>query len=263
MENEEDLHKLRLKYFPLLKKKIITGYNVYPPSSRSSSNRIFLNYLHSDLKEEDLHFKELLKKLKGMGVITEKIGINDRLVELKGTIEREADYITRSEWENPPNTRYFTYGAVEVERDKAKDLGDVIGESLQYDLLFEVESVKELRLLVDIFKEYASKYKLDKNGRKILKGKGFLPNEEAITNAWDIPLLTYNSIGIKSPHLNDFLLVHQFNIIETLGGKPVVVNTLVQRNTQKLERALIEMSTEIEHEKKYAIRVFVEDYLDA
>jgi len=261
--NERDLYRIRKTYFPLIQKRIITGYNIYLTSLKRQDTGLFLNYLHSDLKAEDLHFKELFEKLIDSSLIAESIVVNDKLVESKEIVEREADYLTKVEWENPLDIKYFTYNAIELERDKAKDLDEVIGESLQYDLVFQVEDFKDLRLLIDIFKKYTSKYKLDNMGRKISKGKIFLPNEEAITNAWDIPLLTYTNKGIKPVDFDDFLRVSQYNIKETIGNKSVIVNTLVRRNAQKLEKILEKMRIEKEQKEKYALRVFVEDYIDA
>ncbi len=109
LKNEKDLQRIRSIYFNLIKNEIITGYNLYPKLFDYSQGNLFLNYLHSDLKPEDRHFQELYKILRSEGFLEEIIVINDELVDSREIIEREADYITQSNWENPLNMRYFDF----------------------------------------------------------------------------------------------------------------------------------------------------------
>ena len=259
LKSEKDLQRIRSIYFPLIDKRIITGYNLYHNLFDYSNAKLFLNYLHSDLKPEDKHFQELSRILKLEGFLEERIIINNKLVDREEIIEREADYITRPHWKDPKDMRYFDERGIELSRDEAKNLGkDIIGESFQYDLLLRVSNEKELRRLVDLFKNYVSKDKLDKHGRKII-GK----NQSAIFGAQDIPLLVCTTKNNKKPpYLVDFLKVNQFDIPEKLGNISITLSTLVGSKSKELQKFLDKQGYKIRSTKKYAFRIFVEYYLD-
>lgn len=263
-EHEEDLQRIRNKYFTLIADGIITGYNLYSKLFDYSKGRLFLNYLHSELRPEDRHFKELSEILRTKGFLEERIIINDGLVDREETLEREADYITRASWDDPLDMRYFDFYGKELTREEAKVLrGDVVGESLQYDLLLRVKDEPELRKVVDLFKEYASMHILDKNGRKIIKNNDYVENENAIYNAWDTPLLICTNKSNKKPrNLYDFLAVNQFNILEQFGNNSIILSTLLRTKSKKFHKILEERKDKFQFDKKYAPRVFVEDYID-
>ena len=169
-KHEEDLQRIRDKYFSLIEVGIITGYNLYLSLFDYSDGRLFLNYLHSDLRLEDRHFQELSEILRVEGFLEEKMIINDELVDRKDTIERETDYITRPNWEDPINMRYFDFNGEELSQEEAKALKkNIVGESLQYDSLFRVKDESELRKLINLFKKYTSKHLLDKRGKEIIR----------------------------------------------------------------------------------------------
>lgn len=263
-ENEEDLKIIRSKYFPLIEKRIITGYNLYPSLFDYSQGELFLNYFHSDLRPEDKHFQELSEILQGKGFLEKIVIVNSELVNGKEISERLADYITEPDWQDPFNMRYFDYEGNEISTSVAKGLGEeTIGESLQYDMLIRVKNEQELRRLVDLFKKYVSKHKLSKSARIILENLDPVENKYAISKAHKVPLLVCTSKKNKKPkNLDDFLSVKQFIIPETLGDNSVILSTLVRKNAKELKSALNKGKIIPQIGKKYVLRLFVEEYID-
>ena len=261
---EQDLDRIRRKYFPLIERGIITGYNIYQEMFDYSQGDLFLNYLHSDLKPEDRHFQELSGVLEAEGFLEERITVSDKLVDRKDIVEREADYITYANWEDPENMRYFTFKGDELQREKAKELGErVIGESFQYDLLLKLKDKSELRNLINLFKRYTSKNRLNKYGKRIVKMGSLVINEDAIFNAWDVPLLTFKNNANRKPRsLYDFLSVTEFIIAEKLHNSPITLRTLVGKRRKDVRGNLNKMKAMVQTEKKYVLRGFVEDYID-
>lgn len=264
-DNECNLKIIRSNYFPLIADGVITGYNLYPRLFDYSGARFFLNYLHSDLKPDDAHFKELSEKLKEAGFLEERTIIGAKAINKDGIIPREAHYHTKPDWKNPENMRYFDFGCNEISLEEARSSErELVGEALQYDWLIKFNSEMELRRVIDIFKQYASKFSLDKQGRKIIKNGKPTYNHEAISEAWDIPLLVCTNIDNQKPRtLTDFLRVNQFNIMMDFEDTSIVLSTLVRNQTKEFQRFLHKHSYDLKPEKKYVIRVFVEEYIDA
>lgn len=263
--NEADLQRIREKYFPLLERRLITGYNLYAKLFEYSEGTLFLDYLHSDLEPTDRHFMELTKRLQQDGGIDldERVIVNSKLVERTERKERVADYITLPTWENPSDMRYFDFDGNEVPKKKSSRMPAVIGESIQYDLLIKANSENELRILATLFKRCASRHQLDRNGRKILVDNKPVRNIDAIFEPSDVPvLICTNTKNTKPPNLPDFVTVTQFNVLERIGNIKVVWSTLARTQARGLYHALKEKNQELALEKKYALRVFVEDYLD-
>jgi len=263
---EDELKRIRKLYFPLIKKGIIAGYNLYPKQFDYSKGKLFLNYLHSDLKLSDRHFKELSLKIKKRTDVNleERVTINNKLIDRTEKIDREADYLTTTSWEDPPNMRYFDLNGTELPREEAKGEDQVIGESYQYDLLIRVKDESELRALVDSFKIFASKYMLDRKGRKIMVNKRMVLNNSAVFSSYDIPLLVCTCTNNRKPSkLEDFILINQIDIKEHLGEMPIMWSTLLKTKTKYLCGLFNERNQEVTVKKRYALRVFVEDYLEA
>lgn len=162
--------------------------------------------------------------------------------------------------------RYFDFDGNQIPQEAARERNvPLIGESLQHDLLLGVNNASELRSLVKVFKRYCSKEKMDKWGRKIIKAYSPVSNEKyAVVGAQDIPLLICTSTTNRKPkNLCDFLAVNQFSMKEQLGrDTQVVVRTLAKRRSTELRESLEGMGFEIRVEKKYVLRLFVEDYID-
>lgn len=263
--NESALRRIRNTYFPLIAQRIITGYNLYPKLFDYSQGRLFLNYFHSDLKPEDSHFKELSEKLRESGFLEQRVVIDTRAINQEIIMPRNADYITKSDWKDPLNMRYFDFNGNEIQPEVARSSEiSLIGETFQYDWLIKIKDEKELRRVIDLFKLYASKFSLDKQGRKIVENGKPKYNNSAISESWDTPLLVCTVSDKKKPKpLVDFLGINQFNVVETLDDVSVVLSTLVRSKTKELKRFLQRCSYVSKPIKKYAIRVFVEEYIDA
>ena len=264
-EHEQDLRVIRSKYFPLITQGTITGYNLYAKLFDYAQGRLFLHYLHSDLKPTDEHFRLLSRKLRQRGLLEEKVIINTGVIGKEKVTEREADYVTKAYWEDSPHMRYFDFDGNEIPVEKAKSLDeDVIGEVLQYDWLIKADNETELRALIDCFKKYASKFVLDRKGRKVIEEGRDKENKYAVPQSWEVPLLVCATTGKRKPGmLDDFLRVNQFNIPERLGNTPIVVSTLVRGKSKEFQEYLVNEGLAIQPEKRYALRVFVEDYIDA
>lgn len=264
---ENDLKRIRENYFPLINQEIITGYNLYPTDNmfNYSQGEIFLNYLHSDLRPRDKHYQELCKRLKEEDFsLEDRILINDELVDRETLIGRNADYLTRPGWSNPPNIRYFDTEGNEISAEKAKKSKRrmIIGESFQYDMLIRVKDEPELRKAIDLFKKYASQYKLNKRGEIIQMDGEDVENEDQIYRSWEIPLLLCTTKNDRKPKdLYDFLTVKQFNINEQLNKISIMLSTLVKSKREELEKILKRRGIEPQINKKYVLRVFV-DYVE-
>ena len=261
----DDLDKLRKEYFRFIEKGIISGYNLFLEEHDYSTGDLFLNYLHSDLKPDDEHFKEILSRLKKDGFLDleGRILINHQLVDRGKVRERETVYLMHPEWENAENTKYFTLRGSPLSLEEAHYFeGDLVGESLQYDLLIKIKNTDELRTIINLFKKYASKNKLDRKGRKIIKDGEIVLNETAVYRAWEIPLLTCKASCSRKPkNLPDFLSVFHFSIGEDLGGTPIILSTLVKDKRKELIKELGKKK-QFSIDKVYSLRLFVEDYID-
>lgn len=263
---EEELKRIRNRYFPLIKQGLITGYNLYSNQHHISEDELSINYLHSNLRPTDAHFIELCNKLKNEGgiILEERMHVNNKLVNRAEKSNRYATYVNKPEWEDHSNMRYFDFNGNEIPPDKAKDLERVlIGESIQYDLLLCVKNEEELRKLINLLKKYTSKFRLDKKGRIVIKNGIFVPNEESISGAWEIPFVVCTAPKDKKPkNFIDLLAISQFDIQERLGAYDVSLNTIVRANTEELERRLHEKGIIFRRSKRYLLRVAVEQYIE-
>jgi len=263
-ENEEDLQRIRIRYFPLIRDRIITGYNLYQRPFNYPKRRLFLNYLHSNLRPEDRHFKELFEKLKQEGVSLEgRILINSKLVDKKEFKERVADYRTEPDWKDSSNTRYFDFDGNPMPVEIAKSLGiPLIGEAIQHDLLIRIRDESELHILIDLFKRYVSKHQLGIDGKRILKNGEPKPNREAVYGASEVPLIIYTNTGYETKDLKDFLPIKEFMILENLGGVNIVLSTLVGKRAKQVNKILNKRKARTKVFDRYTLSLFVEDYVD-
>lgn len=264
-ENEIDLQRIRTKYFPLIAERIITGYNLYPRLFDYSNGRLFLNYLHSDLRPDDRHFQELSDILRSEGLLECIVSVSDEVVDSRNPLPRKANYTTESDWEDPSDTSYFDLQGNKIPPNLAKAMRiPLVAEGVQYDLLLHARDQKELRRLVTFFKKYTSKTALDRYGKKRASSvDGFEENPQKIANAWDVPLLVCTSLDVSKPKvLRDFLRVSQINVQESLGGSVVVLTTLVRRNEDLLVSRLKGIEVNPQVRRKYVLRGFV-DYIEA
>jgi hypothetical protein len=262
-ENEPDLVRIRDFYFPMIKDGVITGYNLYSKNFDYSEAHYFLNYLHSGLKPGNRHLEELVAKLKEeLNLdLKAKTTIKDRIIGRSRFLSRDSTYALEPDWENPSNMRFFTYEGKEITLEEAKVLGGpLIGESLQYDLLIKISDVRELRSLLNLFKLYTSKIKLDERGNKILDNGVEVQNNEAITDAWAVPLITCTSL--LPINFEDLVLANEFNVDEVIRGNKVRVSTLSRVGNNNLISKLINGKKTFRVDEKQTLRVFMEGYTD-
>jgi len=264
-ENEKFNKRIRGTFFPLITEGMITGYNIYENLFDYTGANIFLNYLHSDLNSNDKHYKEITNILEKEGLTNNILNISHELVDSKEIKERNAIYLTRPEWEDSPRMRYFLFDGTEISIKQAEELGiDVIGEVMQYDMVLKLKNETELRRITNLLKKYVAKFKIDEFGRKIKDANGNPSiNNNAISNAWDIPLIICTTRDNKKPSLlKDFLKVNQFNIKYYLKDIPIIISTLVRKKHKNLKNFLLSDELKFNIKKKYALRTFVEDYID-
>jgi|SRR3989344_131109 len=264
-ENEADLARIRQTYFPLIKDRTITGYNLYTEEFDYSDSPYFLNYLHSNLKQGDNHLEELVEILKvGNLDIQSRMTIKERIIDRSQIGFRNAVYIVKPEWENPQNMNYFDPEGNPIQLDQGLKMRTLIGESVQYDLLLRIKDLKELRRTIDLFKKYTSELKLDKKGSIVkIRGRISVPNHDAITNSWLVPLLFCSSSDDKKPKSSpDLLNIFDVRINEPIGNKTGVVSSLVKKRIKALLSTLDSKGIDYNVKNRYALRVFVEEYLD-
>ncbi len=265
IQNEALLGEIRKIFFPLIKNGIITGYNIYASYYFSQEFPYVLHYLHSDLTKRHKHYKELTVILEAEGLLTKITRITDRLMNTSELIDRVADYSTRPGWKDPMQIRYFTFNGIEVSKRAAKRIGEVIAEGKQYDLIIKASNEDEVKELKKIFKKRAAKYKIDKFGRIVMDAvQEPVQNKNTIYNAWEIPLLFVTSkTHCKPKSLTDFLKVKQFYITYPVHERiSVVINTLVRSKADEFRHFLVETNLEFKELKGYALRIFVDDYID-
>ena len=159
--------------------------------------------------------------------------------------------------------RYFTLTGEKLCAEDAKQKRRVIEESLQYDMLIRISDEKELRRIVDFFKTYASLCILNDEGRHTQRDGKQDINPLAITDADEVPLLICTSRNNKKPkRLTDFVAVNLLSVAEQLGGNQVVLSTLVGKKLKVLNKILKERGLNPRVDRKYTLKVFIEDYLE-
>jgi len=256
--NEKDLRRIRNTYFPFIKERMITGYNIHMKEYPFENAEFILSYLHANLKPNDRHLRELSDILSRECSLEKIVFTNGRVINRSEILQREADYLTVPNWDDPQDMRYFTLEGDELSRDDAKKLEVVIGESLQYNLLIRLSNEIDLRNIVNVFKKYAPKYNLDRKGNSTK-----FKNKDAIFDAWYVPMLFFSTKVKKPKDFIDFLTVKQFNIAEIIGEKPVNFSTLVRKKAKYLKENLQTLDIPFKVNKRYVLRLAVSNYIDA
>ncbi|MDD5331983.1 MAG: hypothetical protein PHE43_04160 [Candidatus Nanoarchaeia archaeon] len=273
-DNETDLERIRHFYIPKIlpkkgedRKLLITGYNIYLDTQKYPKGGLFLNYLHSDLKNQDRHYLELIQKFKEEGFsLDERVNINHRLIDNQNiATKRDAYYKTIPEFEDPEEMRYFNEDGEEISKELAKKEGKVaVGESLQYDLLIQLKDENELNQVTGLFIKYANEFLLNSEGDFIQDQDGlYISNKDAIFNAWKIPLLIHTDTrDIKINLTRGFTDVNQFNISEYIGKQPVTLSTLIKKRQKDFEEFLRSNNKQFIRQRKYVSKLFIKEYVD-
>jgi hypothetical protein len=177
-----------------------------------------------------------------------------------------ASYLTQANWKNSPFMKYFNFDGTEITYEKALSIRKegFIGEVLQYTLCIPATDEKELRYILDFFKEFTSHFLLDSYGRKKISVSGHEQrNPSAIPSSWDLPLLVCSTKTNKKPKsLRDFLAVHSFTVHLVFGRGHLCLQLLIRKKSEEFGVFLRKNFFSYTSDKKYALRAFVEDYLD-
>ncbi len=254
--DERKLSFYRRKFFPLIRDNVVTGYNVYKKIP-SVESRFAVDYLHSELGENDAHRGEFFDLLKDFdrGIPIEKVS--------ESVVDRDAVYETLPEWENPEDMRFFDVYGNPIPRSELLDFeGRVIGESLQYDLAIPVEDERQLLDLIDVFnkKLYGKQiderglFKLDESGKKII-------NEDRLpSNPWEIPLIVIRADEKKE--FKTFQKIDLFQIWER-GGRENIIQSLCDKESSRFEIRLKGMPEfEFQILKRFVNNLFVSEYIN-
>ncbi|MEK6936701.1 MAG: hypothetical protein AABW58_01370 [Nanoarchaeota archaeon] len=185
--SRRELKRFRRIFFPLIANGTISGYNHYPKVHKRKA-RFLVNYLHANLgrkpdgRDED-HKAELTDKIKisGLAHLVRRVH--------KDVIERIAMYRLKTDWLNEDLRLYDEHGNPLNHQDALLYGGVIIGEGKQYDLAIEVANGRDLKELLNLFGKITNKYKIDNSGNLIeIEGKK-LENQEAISDAWEVPII--------------------------------------------------------------------------
>ncbi len=142
-------------------------------------------------------------------------------------------------------------------------------------LRLSIHRREELRFLANIFKKYASVFKLDGLGRRIPLGTDpskFKENVDAkgkrlyADGSWEVPLLTFQTPR-KPRSFRDFLMVSSFLITVSADRNSYGVVQVIVKSKKDLFKAYLaskgfEKDRNYVVEKSFALRTFVENYLE-
>lgn len=202
------LKRFRELYFPAIKQGLTTGYNVYAEPLVVSAP-LCVSYLHSDLGflpdgRPHPHRQELYDKLVKFGPAS----ISERTLDT--VIERIALYELGDWDDNPAGLTFYDEDGTELSLDKLQNhRGKVIVEGKQYNLSVAVASEQDMMRVLDILEKFTYLTKTV-NGRVIKQ-----LNENAITDAWVIPLIMVNSETIPRQFSSIFEVCFTLNDYES------------------------------------------------
>ncbi len=247
---EEVLDGFRKIFFPPIRLKLLSGYNVYR-NRQADSAPYTVHYLHSDLNisesgERDTHLDELVLQLDQHGhpIVSEQL--------IHSLVARMAVY-RMGEWEeNPVGLHFYDLEGRHLDVTSLKSYSDpVVIEGKQYDLGLEVRSSTDLRNVLKIFRDYAYAYLLDPQGDITDR-----PNPKAGSGAWKIPLLVVSTE--RRPRLRDFCPITDIetNITEYAGSTLVV-------NARTLQDHFAQRKILVSTTLRFVNEVFVNSYLKA
>lgn len=254
--DKEILRVYRKLLFPAIGDSIITGYNVYKDKPKECGEFV-LDYLHSDLKIDENgkftqpHGRELLARLQEIGKIKFKENITTAVMN------RFTNYEVQVHWENPLSMKFYDKFGREIPKEELSSFEDIIiGEDIQYDLKIELNEKKSFIQLLDILNKYAYRYEVDKEGN-IKKNKNSVrkPNKNAITYAWDVPVIILNN----KLNRKDYVTVNEI-ILEIQNHE---ADIMITTNDERLKNYLEMQNKKFKEQVKYANRVFVDDVLNS
>ena len=237
---QRELKVFRRILFPLIADGVITGYNHYPQTYQRKSPYL-VNYLHANLGKypdgrDEEHKAELLHK---MG----SFGLTDIIESTKeGLVERVTLYRLKPDWIKN-NLKLYDGNGKQLSLEEALiHRGLVIGEAKQLDWFINLEKKSDLKALLEIFKRFANKYRLDKTGDILKIGENKLSNPEAVKDSWEVPIVLLSS--------REKISISGYKKIKRIKVKKEAseISTLADKSEHKikevLEKAEINFETE-------------------
>jgi len=187
----EELRKL---LFPAIAIDMITGYNIYQEPATPSDAKFRVSYLHSNLKEEDEHRKQLEQKVNEFGI---SIVLKPQRCQ---RVDRTAAYRLEQGWQAD---EYYDAKGNKVPEDAVDQFikrgMPIIGVSKQYDLRIGINDRKTLDALLEIFRKHTNAYLINKKTGKIVtysKGEERRSRENRkhrIIDAWEVPFISVDT----------------------------------------------------------------------
>ncbi len=180
--------------------------------------------------------------------------------------KRHATYLTSPYWADPSNIRYYSLDGMLIDKSDAIIYrGDVIGESLQYDLRLFIPNEQDFRKILQIFHKHANKFCLNYLGRPVLTVEGDpIANPQAITNSWETPLFTCTFSQQRKPKsIPSILAAFEFTIPVDFAINSLHLKTIVRGKRKPLDLSLRNIGVHYTTKKIYVPRKFVEGYIDA
>ncbi len=242
--NNNELKKL---LFPAIAMDIITGYNEYQNPTPPLNTKYKISYLHSNLKNDDEHRKELEEKVR-------EFGINFVLQPQKyQRVDRTASYRLERGWQAD---EYYNANGTRVANKDIDALINqkvpIIGVTKQYDLRIGLDDRKTLDILLEILRKHTNAYMINKktgetvtylkgNERKYKRNK-----KHAIIDAWEIPF-----ISIETDETAD---IHGYQYVKriALKGFDALISTLIDKKWESI----------IKHPKSGFLYPTFKSYLD-
>ena len=187
------LSKIRQLLFPLIGYNVITGFNIYK-KQQTKKSEYRVRYSHSDLDTTDTHHKELIEKI---GRFTD-VAIDENASFEK--VDRHTSYRLKRGWKS---AKYYDIEARQLTKKEAIEAMNrketIIGTDFQKDLRIDLDDYSSLTQLLNIFVDYCHAYTIDRQNGKFKKNlnpksrERRIVNQNAISNAWEIPLITISS----------------------------------------------------------------------
>lgn len=247
-QKSKEVKEYRALLFPLLGYNVVTGFNIYETKPATAS-KFILNYLHSDLDENKPHRQELEEKLKEFfNTLSFKKIVFEK-------IDRHTAYKLKKGWEAQ---KYYNMSGEELkgkELEKARFLNEtIIGAAYQNDLEISIDSINDLKKIIELFRKYCNFYLIDKNKGKYVMSKksNKLRNRQRIIDSWEIPLILLKSE--EELNLRSFPRVNEIKIEKDLFFIDIIVD-----NRTKLLTEFLQKCGEVPNlNRAYANKIFVD-----
>jgi len=257
--DRSELEFYRKVFLPRIVSGVITGYNVYREDI-SYEEPFVINYLHSKLRPEDEHRKELLDEIKRQfnPLVIERIV--DRVVD------RTANYKSERRWVMPRTENIYDKNGRQLSLEELDSYdGPIIKERLEYDLAIKIVDEKELKELLTLLREKCYKYSIDEDGEFVYINNEKVPNPRRIRDEpWEIPLITVTNR--KPVELKGFSKIRKYQFKNSKNGFKSLTSLFTGSNTARFNSTVATDFT-LSSMKEFDIELlannlFVKEYLN-